>query len=407
MRYHVKGGTWKNAEDEILKAAIMKYGLNQWSRISSLLVRKSAKQCKERWYEWLDPKIKKTEWTKDEEEKLLNLCKMFPCQWRTIAPFIGRTPYQCITHYEYLLDKSQNRKFENIKDDPRLLRPGEIDPNPEAKPARADQIDLDEDVKETLNEARASVANTRGKKAKRKIREKQLEEARRLANLQKKRELKSAGIEVELKIPKIRKKETNYNKDIPFERKVEIGSWNVEKENELGEKMEKEGRFKAGINLQFLENKNRDLLEEKMRKLDQEKIKNLKKKNLPKAFEMINKMNDPMNNKTIQKLIGMPKENVDEDELKKIKKFINSENIDDIENYLNRKRTKDNFDNKINNSNYKSGMNTTTNYDFSLMESESEMINLRNQSKMSEFKNLFNNLPKPKNNYEIDIKNKK
>jgi hypothetical protein len=121
---------------------------------------------------------------------------------------------------------------------------------------------------------------------------------------------------------------------------------------------------------------------------------------------MINKMNDPMNNKTIQKLIGMPKENVDEDELKKIKKFINSENIDDIENYLNRKRTKDNFDNKINNSNYKSGMNNT-NYDFSLMESESEMINLRNQNKINEFKNLFNNLPKPKNNYEIDIKNKK
>lgn len=27
----------------------MKYGLNQWARISSLLVRKSAKQCKARW----------------------------------------------------------------------------------------------------------------------------------------------------------------------------------------------------------------------------------------------------------------------------------------------------------------------------------------------------------------------
>jgi pre-mRNA-splicing factor CDC5/CEF1 len=49
MRYHVKGGIWKNTEDETLKAAVMKYGLNQWSRISSLLVRKSAKQCKERW----------------------------------------------------------------------------------------------------------------------------------------------------------------------------------------------------------------------------------------------------------------------------------------------------------------------------------------------------------------------
>ena len=60
MVYQVKGGVWKNTEDEILKAAVMKYGLNQWARISSLLVRKSATQCKSRWYEWLDPSIKKT-----------------------------------------------------------------------------------------------------------------------------------------------------------------------------------------------------------------------------------------------------------------------------------------------------------------------------------------------------------
>ena len=47
---------WKNTEDEILKAAVMKYGKNQWARIASLLSRKSAKQCKARWYEWLDPR---------------------------------------------------------------------------------------------------------------------------------------------------------------------------------------------------------------------------------------------------------------------------------------------------------------------------------------------------------------
>lgn len=81
----------------------MKYGLNQWARISSLLVRKSAKQCKARWYEWLDPSIKKTEWTKEEDEKLLHLAKLMPTQWRTIAPIVGRTPTQCLERYEKLL----------------------------------------------------------------------------------------------------------------------------------------------------------------------------------------------------------------------------------------------------------------------------------------------------------------
>jgi pre-mRNA-splicing factor CDC5/CEF1 len=42
-----------------------------------------------------------------------------------------------------------------------------------------------------------------GKKAKRKAREKQLEEAKRLASLQKKRELKAAGIEQKVWLPNV------------------------------------------------------------------------------------------------------------------------------------------------------------------------------------------------------------
>jgi pre-mRNA-splicing factor CDC5/CEF1 len=53
-----------------------------------------------------------------------------------------------------------------------------------------------------LSEARARLANTQGKKAKRKARERQLEEARRLAILQKRREMKAAGIIMRYK-PKI------------------------------------------------------------------------------------------------------------------------------------------------------------------------------------------------------------
>lgn len=137
MRILIKGGVWKNTEDEILKAAVMKYGKNQWARVASLLSRKSAKQCKARWYEWLDPSIKKTEWNRDEEEKLLHLAKLMPNQWRTIAPIVGRTAAQCMEHYETLLDQAQESADAAASgEDPRRLRPGEIDPAPETKPAR-------------------------------------------------------------------------------------------------------------------------------------------------------------------------------------------------------------------------------------------------------------------------------
>ncbi|KAJ1723698.1 Pre-mRNA-splicing factor cef1 [Coemansia erecta] len=244
MRVHLKGGVWKNTEDEILKAAVMKYGKTQWSRISSLLVRKTPKQCKARWYEWLDPSIKKTEWSREEDEKLLHLARLMPTQWRTIAPIVGRSPAQCLERYQRLLDEAEARAAgdddlglrgetgaEGRAADARRLRPGEIDPNPETKAARPDPVDMDEDEKDMLSEARARLANTMGKKAKRKARERQLEEARRLASLQKRRELKAAGVELKTKKPKKGVKfHSDYNAEIPFERKPMPGFYDTTEE---------------------------------------------------------------------------------------------------------------------------------------------------------------------------------
>ncbi|KAI7805030.1 cell division cycle 5-like protein [Triplophysa rosa] len=277
-RIMIKGGVWRKTEDEILKAAVMKYGKNQWSRIASLLHRKSAKQCKARWYEWLDPSIKKTEWSREEEEKLLHLAKLMPTQWRTIAPIIGRTAAQCLEHYEYLLDKAAQRENEDdVGDDPRKLKPGEIDPNPETKPARPDPVDMDEDELEMLSEARARLANTQGKKAKRKAREKQLEEARRLAALQKRRELRAAGIDIQKKRKK--KRGVDYNAEIPFAKKPAQGFYDTSMEQY--DPLEPD--FKR-LRQQHLDGELRSEKEDHDRKKDRQKIKKKKESDLPSAI---------------------------------------------------------------------------------------------------------------------------
>ncbi|KAI1324187.1 pre-mRNA splicing factor component-domain-containing protein [Xylariaceae sp. FL0255] len=243
----VKGGVWTNIEDEILKASVSKYGLNQWARVSSLLPRKTPKQCKARWNEWLDPSIKKIEWSKDEDERLLHLAKLMPTQWRTIAPIVGRTANQCLERYQKLLDEAEQRESTGLgltgpdggetqaptADDVRRLRPGEVDPDPETKPAKPDTIDLDEDEKEMLSEARARLANTQGKKAKRKARERQQEESRRLAALQKRRELKTAGINI--KIVTRKPGQMDYNADIPFEKQPALGFYDTTDEQKRNE----------------------------------------------------------------------------------------------------------------------------------------------------------------------------
>ena len=326
MRILIKGGVWKNTEDEILKAAVMKYGKCQWSRVSSLLTRKSAKQCKARWYEWLDPSIKKTEWNREEEEKLLHLAKLMPNQWRTIAPIVGRTAGQCMEHYEKLLDQAQEQAMKEsssssgaVADDARRLRPGEIDPHPESKPARPDPIDMDDDEKEMLSEARARLANTKGKKAKRKARERQLEEARRLSMLQKRRELKAAGVDMKLTGVK-KRKYIDFAKEVPFQKPVPAGFYDVGEENVLSRAATSHIDPKQqGLKLAELEGRHAKEEEERERARDKKRLKTLFKANAPLVVLNISKMNDPT---TIRKRIGLalPAPQVSESELEEIVK---------------------------------------------------------------------------------------
>jgi len=279
-RVMIKGGVWRNTEDEIMKAAVMKYGKNQWSRIASLLHRKSAKQCKARWFEWLDPSIKKTEWAKEEDEKLLHLAKLMPTQWRTIAPIVGRTAAQCLERYEHLLDMAQKKEEgTDPADDPRKLKPGEIDPNPESKPARPDPKDMDEDELEMLSEARARLANTQGKKAKRKAREKQLEEARRLAALQKRRELRAAGIKTRLKYGTRRNRVIDYNNEIPFEKKPAQGFYDT-----MNEAYDKNDPDFKRLRMDQMDLKRRDEEEAKERNKDKKIMKQRKENDIPQEL---------------------------------------------------------------------------------------------------------------------------
>nr|GLL40186.1 cell division cycle 5-like protein isoform X1 [Ipomoea trifida] len=283
----IKGGIWKNTEDEILKAAVMKYGKNQWARISSLL----------------------TEWTREEDEKLLHLAKLMPTQWRTIAPIVGRTPSQCLEHYEKLLDAAALAKDENY-DYPRnwRLRSGEIDPNPESGPARPDPVDMDEDEKEMLSEARARLANTRGKKAKRKAREKQLQEARRLASLQKRRELKAAGID-DVPHRNRKRKGIDYNAEIPFEKKPPPGFYDVTDEDHTVEQP------KFPTTIEELEGERRVDKEARLRKQDIARYKIAQRQDAPSAI-----FHD---SETVRKRtkLNLPAPQISDHELEAIAKF--------------------------------------------------------------------------------------
>lgn len=172
--------TWTKTEDEVLTAAVQKYGIYQWDRIASLFSKKAAKQVKERWYNWVSPTVHHRDWFADEDSKLIKLSQELPNQWNSISQGLpGRTPEQCYTRYLSLEGKSSMDALQESAED-----------------------DGGEEDQELVAEATARFSNALGRKGKRKLRERNEAEARHDAEIEshrqgKKKKLAPAVTEAE------------------------------------------------------------------------------------------------------------------------------------------------------------------------------------------------------------------
>ncbi|KAJ0778919.1 putative transcription factor MYB-related family [Helianthus annuus] len=63
-------GPWTKEEDDCIRELVENHGCKKWSLIAKHLAGRIGKQCRERWYNHLDPAIKKDAWTDDEESTL-------------------------------------------------------------------------------------------------------------------------------------------------------------------------------------------------------------------------------------------------------------------------------------------------------------------------------------------------
>ncbi|XP_053572300.1 myb-related protein B [Bombina bombina] len=88
---------WTAEEDEYLKALVKKYGQGEWKLIASKLTNRTEQQCQHRWLRVLHPDLVKGPWTKDEDEKVIELVKKYGTKhWTLIAKQLkGRMGKQC------------------------------------------------------------------------------------------------------------------------------------------------------------------------------------------------------------------------------------------------------------------------------------------------------------------------
>ncbi|KAL1202579.1 Transcription factor [Cardamine amara subsp. amara] len=84
--------TWTQEEDVILREQITLHGTENWAIIASKFKDKSTRQCRRRWYTYLNSDFKRGGWSPEEDMLLCEAQRVFGNRWTEIAKVVsGRT----------------------------------------------------------------------------------------------------------------------------------------------------------------------------------------------------------------------------------------------------------------------------------------------------------------------------
>ncbi|CAO2829043.1 unnamed protein product [Amaranthus hypochondriacus] len=103
--------TWTQEEDNILREQISKHGTENWTVIASKFKDKTTRQCRRRWYTYLNSDFKKGGWSPEEDMLLCEAQKIFGNRWTEIAKVVsGRTDNAVKNRFSTLCKKKAKRE---------------------------------------------------------------------------------------------------------------------------------------------------------------------------------------------------------------------------------------------------------------------------------------------------------
>lgn len=103
-------------EDELLKMIAWRYGAKNWILIASMIPGKTARQCRDRYMNYLAPGLCHSEWTKDEDDLLKKLYKEYGPKWSLISKQLpNRSPINVKNRWAHFLGKKISSASSSLK----------------------------------------------------------------------------------------------------------------------------------------------------------------------------------------------------------------------------------------------------------------------------------------------------
>lgn len=108
-------------EDQRLSYLVERYGTNNWEMIASMMPLRNARQCRDRFRNYLSPKINLKKWSEEEDLLLIYKYKELGPKWVQISKYFdGRSDNNLknrwYTHLKKKCEETEKSKLEDLID---------------------------------------------------------------------------------------------------------------------------------------------------------------------------------------------------------------------------------------------------------------------------------------------------